>query len=130
MDTKGHCFPESIIIQAVYLKLRLLLIQIKKGFACKLRANPFLKSLKSSRGEKIRTSDPSPPRRYLKSRIKYVSYSSLAFQNSNIFCAANCSSTFMYLRKFLSVLWPLIFIMNKVGVPLRYSFVQKDLLQV
>jgi len=22
MDTKGHCFPESIIIQAVYLKLR------------------------------------------------------------------------------------------------------------
>ncbi len=22
MDTKGHCFPKSIIIQAVYLKLR------------------------------------------------------------------------------------------------------------
>ncbi len=22
MDTKGHCFPEPIIIQAVYLKLR------------------------------------------------------------------------------------------------------------
>ena len=22
MDTNGHCFPESIIIQAVYLKLR------------------------------------------------------------------------------------------------------------
>jgi len=25
MDTKGHCFPISIIIQAVYLKLRLTL---------------------------------------------------------------------------------------------------------
>ncbi len=22
MDTKGHCFPKSIIIQAVYLKFR------------------------------------------------------------------------------------------------------------
>jgi len=22
MDTKGHCFPKSFIIQAVYLKLR------------------------------------------------------------------------------------------------------------
>jgi len=22
MDTKGHCFPKSIVIQSVYLKLR------------------------------------------------------------------------------------------------------------